>query len=303
MKPLVIAFPANQALATSLAAGCDATMGDLRWHRFPDDESLVTLDADCQGRDVIVVCTLRDPDRHALPLLFAARTARELGARSVGLVAPYLAYLRQDANFHAGEAISSVHFAAFLSWTFDWLVTVDPHLHRHADLDTLFTIPARRASAMPLVADWIAAAVPSPVLVGPDSESAQWVKPVATRLQAPVVVLAKQRHGDRNVEVSQPDRAIVAGRTPVLVDDIVSSGHTVLETLRALSDLQAQPAICIAVHGLFADDADRRLLSAGARRLVTTNCVEHASNAIDVAPVLVPLVLEQLATRAPSHPA
>lgn len=297
MKPLVIAFPGNQALAHALAEGCDAATGDLRWHRFPDGESLVTLDADCQGRDIIIVCTLRDPDRHALPLLFAARTARELGARSVGLVAPYLAYLRQDANFHPGEAISSVHFAAFLSWTVDWLVTVDPHLHRHADLAALFTVPALRTSAMPLVADWIAATVPSPVLVGPDSESAQWVQPVAARLQAPVVVLTKQRHGDRSVEVSPPDRAVLDGRTPVLVDDIVSSGHTLLETLRALGEAQAHPAICIAVHGVFAEGADARLLAAGARRVVTTNSIEHESNAIDLAPVLVPLVREQLAAR------
>ncbi|UXI65984.1 ribose-phosphate diphosphokinase [Tahibacter amnicola] len=299
MRPLFFAFPKNHVLARSLAADCNAEMGELRWHRFPDGESLVTLDADCQQRDIVIVCTLRDPDGHALPLLFAARTARELGARSVGLVAPYLAYLRQDANFHPGEAISSVHFAAFISWTFDWLATVDPHLHRHSDLEALFDIPARRASAMSVVADWIGAHVQSPILVGPDSESAQWVQPVAAQLNAPLVVLAKERHGDRSVEVTLPDRDIIAGHTPVLVDDIISSGHTLLETLRVLREVRAQPAICIAVHGLFADGADQRLLAAGAQRLVTTNCVEHSSNEIDVTPILVPLLLDLLTIRPP----
>jgi len=295
MSSIFIAFPGNRSLAASLAAGCGSAIGDLRWHRFPDGESLVALETNCQGRDVVFVCTLRDPDCHALPLLFAARTARELGARSVGLVAPYLAYLRQDANFHPGEAISSLHFAGFLSWIFDWISTVDPHLHRHTDLGALFSIPAHRASAMPSVADWIAKHVPSPVLVGPDSESAQWVQPVAARLNAPVVVLSKTRYSDRSVEVSVPDHALVATRTPVLVDDIVSSGQTVLETLRALRRADALPAVCIAVHGVFADDADRRLLEAGAQKLVTTNSIEHATNAIDLTPVLLPLVRDQLA--------
>lgn len=295
MSRLVVAFPGNRSLAASVAAGSGAAYVDLRWRHFPDGESLVTLDANCEACDVLVVCTLRDPDRHALALLFAARTARELGARSVGLVAPYLAYLRQDTNFHAGEAISSLHFASFLSWVFDWIVTVDPHLHRHAELGALFDVPACRASAMPLVADWIAANVASPVLVGPDSESAQWVQPVAARLKAPVVVLSKTREGDRRVAVSLPDRAVIANRTPVLIDDIVSSGHTLLETVRALHQVEAPPAVCIAVHGVFAEAADRRLLDAGVQRLVTTNSIEHPSNAIDLTPVLLPLIRQQWA--------
>lgn len=299
MTPAIFAFPGNAALADRLRSALSADEGRVNWRRFPDGESLVALDGACAGRDVILVCTLREPDITALPLLFAARTLREFGARSIGLVAPYLAYMRQDARFHPGEAISSRHFSAFVSWTFDWLVTVDPHLHRYHDLAEIYTIPAEHVSAMPLIADWIRGAVPNPVLVGPDGESAQWVRPLAELIGAPSTVLSKQRSGDRDVEVSAPERAAIGTRAPVLIDDIVSSGHTMLETLARLHALGAAPATCIAVHGVFAENADRRLIEAGAARVVSTNTIEHASNAIDVTPVLLPAVRRALARIAP----
>lgn len=300
MTPLVFAFPGHEALAGPITERLHAQCGTLRRHRFPDGESLIALDADCRGREVIVLCTLRDPDDLALPLLFAARTAREFGARRVGLVAPYLAYMRQDARFHPGEAISSTHYATFLSWTFDWLVTVDPHLHRHADLAEIFTIPAACVSAMPLVADWIRNNVTHPVLVGPDAESAQWVGEAAARAGAPLVVLQKQRRGDRDVDVSRPDPALLRERTPVLVDDIASSGRTLIETVGQLRGLGCAAPVCVVVHGIFADAAERTLLAAGAARVVSTNTISHATNAIDVGPLLAAAVERMLETARPT---
>lgn len=294
MTATLFAFSGSRSLADHLLDGLGADRGTVQWRHFPDGESLLALDGECRDRDVIFVCTLRGPDRLALPLLFASRTARELGARSVGLVAPYLAYMRQDTRFHPGEAISAAHFAAFLSWTFNWLVTVDPHLHRHADLRELYTIPATHVSAMRPIADWIGANVQRPVLIGPDSESTQWVKPLAEHIDAPVVVLEKFRRGDVDVEVSLPDRSVIEGRTPVLVDDIISSGRTLAATLGHLRALGTPPATCIGVHGIFAEGVRQMLLSAGAARVVTTNTIEDSTNAIDVAPLLTPAVREHI---------
>ncbi|MFC4821765.1 ribose-phosphate diphosphokinase [Dokdonella ginsengisoli] len=295
MKPLLLAFAEGLDLAGELACGLDAITGSVLRHRFPDRESLVRLDGDCRGREVIVLCSLRDPDDLALPLLFAARTARELGARRVGLVAPYLAYMRQDARFHPGEAVSSTHYAAFLSWTFDWLVTVDPHLHRRASLAEIFAMPTRRVSAMPPVAEWIRANVAAPLLIGPDEESRQWVQEAAARIQAPFVVLAKHRRGDRDVEVSIPGAALPAGRTPVLLDDIAASGGTLIQAVSRVRRLGGADPVCVVVHGLFADACDRALLQAGAARVVSTDAVPHATNAIGLAAELVPAIRELLA--------
>ncbi|MCR6700636.1 MAG: ribose-phosphate diphosphokinase [Dokdonella sp.] len=295
MKPLLLAFADQRGPASALAAALDAETATIGRHRFPDRESLVRVDGDCRGREVVVFCSLRDPDDLALPLLFAARTAREFGARRVGLVAPYLAYMRQDARFHPGEAISCVHYAAFLSWTFDWLVSVDPHLHRHAGLGEVYAIPTRCVSAAAPIAQWIGANVAHPLLVGPDEESGQWVGAAAARLGAPFVVLRKNRRGDRDVEVSLPDPALLAGRTPVLLDDIAASGHTLIEAVRGLRRLGGAKPVCVVVHGLFADAADRALLDAGAARVVSTDAVPHATNAIGLAAELVPAIRPMLA--------
>ena len=294
MKPLLLVFPEQGSLAGGLAAGLGADRGAVRRHRFPDRESLIVLDGDCRDREVIVLCTLRDPDDLALPLLFAARTAREFGARRVGLVAPYLAYMRQDARFRPGEAVSCTHYAAFLSSAFDWLVTVDPHLHRHADLGEVFTVPTGCVSAMPPIAQWIRANVPDPLLIGPDAESAQWVRATAARLAAPFVVLEKRRHGDRDVEISVPDPAALAGRTPVLLDDVAASGRTLIEAVTRLRRPGSAEPVCIVVHGLFADASDRTLLDMGAGRVVSANSIPHATNAIDLAGELVPAIQRML---------
>ena len=79
-----------------------------------------------------LICTLTHPDQQFLLLVFAADAARELGAREVNLVAPYLAYMRQDKRFHDGESVTSRSFARMVSSTLDKLLTVDPHLHRYA---------------------------------------------------------------------------------------------------------------------------------------------------------------------------
>lgn len=294
MNPIACAFPGCSSLAARVTEALGAETAALEWHRFPDGESLVTLRGDCANRDVVLIATLRDPDRLALPLLFASKTARELGARSVGLVAPYFAYLRQDERFRAGQSASSIHFAAFISSAFDWLVTVDPHLHRYRTLQDLFAIPAEAVSAVPAIAAWLRAHVAKPVLVGPDAESAQWLEPLAALAGVPRILLAKRRTGDRDVEVSEPAAERCADRSPVIVDDILASGETMLQTVVRLRDAGARPPCCIAVHGLFAGDAALWLRTAGAAAVVTTNTVEHASNAIDVAAPIAAAVRRRL---------
>ena len=229
MNRVLLPFPPQRPLAQAMAPTLHARVGRLDWRRFPDGESLVTLDAALDGAHVAIMASLDRADRISVPLRFAADTARELGARSVGLVAPYLGYMRQDARFHAGEAVGARSYARFLQQAFDWLATVDPHLHRIRTLAELFPMPATQASAAPLLAQWIRAQVRDPVLVGPDAESAQWVAQVATACDAPWLTLRKQRRGDRDVAIDTgADLALLRGRSLVLVDDIVSTGETLV---------------------------------------------------------------------------
>lgn len=282
MSPVIFAFPGNDALARRIAMQADGTVGELFLHRFPDGESYVRLDSPVSGRDVVVVCTLNEPDAKALPLMFALAAAKAQGATRAGVVAPYLGYLRQDAQFKPGEAVTSATFARLLSQAADWIATVDPHLHRYRSLDAVYSIRSAVVHAARRIGDWVQANVVDPLLIGPDEESEQWVAQVAARAGAPHVVLDKRRRGDRDVEVSVPHVDRYRQRTPVLVDDIVSTARTMIAAVTHLRDARLPPAFCVAVHALFGQDAYAALQAAGPARIVTCNTVAHETNAIDV---------------------
>jgi len=290
---VVLALPGAERLAAALASRLGARMGAVAVRSFPDGESLVRLDDEVAGRQVVLAAELHRPDPKLLQLVFAADAARDLGAARVGLVAPYLPYMRQDRRFAPGEAVTSRSFARLLSRAVDWLVTVDPHLHRFASLAELYSIPARVVHAAPRIADFIRAEVQAPLLVGPDEESAQWVGDVARRVGAPFTVLRKVRRGDREVEVSATDDlAPWRDRTPVLVDDIVSTARTLAQALATLRAAGLPPAVCVGVHGLFEAGAHEALLAQAPARIVTCDTVPHPTNGIALAEDLAACVLE-----------
>jgi ribose-phosphate pyrophosphokinase len=284
--PLVFALPSNDRTASEFAKLVGGQIGKLLVRRFPDGETYLRYETTPKAYAVVLLCTLDRPDDKFLPLLFAAAAARDLGAKSVGLVVPYLAYMRQDRRFNEGEAITSSYFARVLSAGIDWLVTIDPHLHRRTSLNEIYSVPTRVVHAAPLISAWIRQNVEKPLLIGPDSESEQWVAAVARDAYASHLVLNKIRHGDRDVEVSVPDVANWRDHTPVLIDDIVSTGRTMIEAIGHLKRARMRPPVCIAVHGIFADNAYDSLLQAGASRVVTTTSVPHVSNTIDITTLL-----------------
>lgn len=283
---LVVPLPGNERLADTLVSSLKVERGSAVVRRFPDGESYVRLEQPAHGREVILVCTLHHPDDKLLPLLFLAATARELGARSVGLVAPYLAYMRQDRRFQEGEAVTSVHFAALLSRSFDWIVTVDPHLHRRSSLADIYSMRCVVVHGAAAVSSWIRHNVSRPVLVGPDTESAQWVEAVAQDAGAPMMVLEKVRRGDRDVSVTVPDVGHWKAHTPVIVDDIISTAHTMIETVQHLRAAGLAAPVCIGVHAVFADGAYEQLVNAGVQRVVTTDTIPHPTNEIELASFL-----------------
>ena len=292
----ICAFPGQDVLAGHLrhALGADATR--LEWRRFPDGESYVRFEDSPSGKDLAVLCTLTDPDAKTQALLFAAATARELGAASVGLVAPYLGYMRQDKRFRDGEAVTSAIYAAQLSAAFDWLVTVDAHLHRRKTLSEIYAIPALDVAAAPAVSAWIRAHVPDPLVIGPDSESERWAAAVAAGAGAPHVALKKVRSGDRQVRVEAPVLAAFRGRNPVLVDDIISTARTMAAAVGQVRSQGFPAPACVGVHAVFAPDALGTLRAAGVTQVATCNTVPHSTNAIDVSAPLAGAVRATLAT-------
>jgi ribose-phosphate pyrophosphokinase len=291
---LMLALPGNEAFAASLARESGAELGALETRQFPDGEHYVRLLSDPAGRRVDIVCSLVRVDSVILTLLFVAAAVREQGATEVTLVAPYLGYMRQDTQFNDGEAVTSRTFARLLSAAFDRLVTVDPHLHRYAALSDIYGIPCVTLHAAALLGAWIRAEAPNALVIGPDSESAQWAKEVGAAAGAPVVVLRKERLGDREVRITFPDLTGFAGRQPVLIDDIASSGRTLAAAARELAARGFARPICAVVHAVFGGDAFTEVASVS-ERVVSTDAVPHPTNVICLAPLIAVALREETA--------
>lgn len=298
----VIAMPGDEALAEDLAGRLNAPTETLEYRRFPDGESYLRIERSLDRQATVLVARLDRPDARIPALLFAADLARDLGAASVGLVAPYLPYMRQDIRFHPGEALTSVSFARWISTHFDWLVTVDPHLHRYDSLDEIYSIPSTVVPAAPALAGWIVNNVHRPVVIGPDAESAQWVEAVAAHRSLPWQVMRKERFGDHDVRIAAPDLSGLEGHTPVLVDDIVSSGATLARAAEILGELGLPDPCCAVVHGLFGDRSRGTLTAAGIERLVCTDSVLVDEGQIELSPLLAPAVSNMLDTTTDIDP-
>ena len=264
--------------------------------RFPDGESYLRL-PDVKDASVVVVGDLNQPNGKLLDALFLARTARDLGAREVVLLAPYLPYMRQDARFHPGEAVTSDVFAGLLSDAFDALLTVDPHLHRRETLGEIYRIPAHALSTASLLAAWVRAQAPEAFIVGPDAESHQWVSRVAAEAGRPFAIMQKVRRGDYDVRTTLPPGTDLAGREVLLLDDIASTGRTLIDAVGEVRRAGAVRVDCLVIHPVFAGPALASLRAAGADGIASTNTIAHETNAIDVVPLLAAAVNATLPLR------
>lgn len=285
MTTLMFSMPGQQALWHNLLQLTGWQQGRMVLRNFPDGETFIRVLDDVKGRDTAILCQLHPPNDHVLALLLLADTLHDLGSKKVGLIAPYLAYMRQDKRFREGEGVSSHYFAKLISQHVDWLVTVDPHLHRIHHLDEVYTIPATSLTAVQPIAQWIRQHVKKPLIIGPDSESEQWAARVAESVGCPWEVLRKQRFGDKDVSISLPHVENYLDHTPVLVDDIISTGKTMMLAARHLHEAGMVAPVCVAVHGIFADGTRQEMLAQGLT-VVTCNSIPDGSDQIDLSALL-----------------
>ena len=287
MEKVFFILPGNEALANNILLKTKGVAGEFISRKFPDGETYVRVLSDVIGKEDVIVCTLHEPDDKIFPLFFLAKNLKDLGAKKVTLVAPYLSYMRQDKKFNPGEAVTSEYFAKFLSSFVDELITIDPHLHRRASMSEIYTIPCKVLHASDLISKYIKEEIKMPLLIGPDSESEQWVSEVAKNANAPFIILQKERLGDRDVKVTIPEVEKYLNHTPVLVDDIISTAHTMIETVNHLKQLAMKAPVCIGVHAVFAGNAFEELSMSGAQQIVTCNTIKHQSNKIDVSELVI----------------
>ena len=231
----------------------------------------------------IIYATLDRPNEKLLAIMFAAEALRRNGAGRLVLLAPYMCYMRQDTAFLDGEGISQKVIGSLLAGTVDRVITVDAHLHRITNIREAFPgIEADNLSAMPAIAESLRAAGldPRTIVVGPDAESRPWVNDLAERLGLTCAVAQKVRFSDRSVEVGFADPELFAGHPVLLVDDIASTGGTLIACAKALTTAGAEAVDVIIIHALFTTELVGEFIGAGIRSVRSTTSVPHPTNAI-----------------------
>jgi ribose-phosphate pyrophosphokinase len=280
-KPVIQSLPSGASDARRLASRLGLASEEVALHRFPDGEMRVTVGQ--AAPTTIIYASLDQPNDKLLAILFATEALRRAGAQRLVLLAPYLCYMRQDAAFHPGEAISQRAVGRLLAGIVDRVITVDAHLHRIADIATVFPgIEADNLSAMPAIANalGVTGIDPATIVVGPDTESRPWVRDLADRLGLSDAVAQKIRRGDRSVKIEFAETALLAGRPVLLVDDIVSSGSTLIACAKALKAAGAGAIDAVITHALFPSGMATEFAEAGIRSVRSTCSVPHPTNAI-----------------------
>lgn len=309
MSQALLLYLDDQApAALSLAQASGLPAASVSRHRFPDGELRLTLPFAAPGvagtlplpDTLVLLRSLNEPNEKLVEVLLLASQARAWGVRRLVLVAPYLAYMRQDISFHPGEVVSQRQVGRLLARDFDAVITVDPHLHRISELREAVNVQKALAlSAAPVLAQHAATALQSEcpgkelVLIGPDSESAPWIAAGAAVLGCEHGVCTKLRHGDHDVQIALPELC-VQGRRVVLLDDIASSGRTLAVAARGLLQRGAASVDVAVTHALLAHDALDVIQQAGVRHFWSSDSVAHPSNVVPLAPLIAPALATAL---------
>ena len=279
---LIVSCSHGRHLGRLIAAKLKKPHSELLVGKFPDDELNIRFDSSLRNKTVVLVQSFGGSISDCIvESILASSTAKDLGAKKVILVAPYFPYMRQDKRFHKGEAISQKIIAGMFDRYFDAVYMFDPHLHRKKKLEQIFRTKVRKLTANPLIAGYIKKHIKNPVIIGPDGESYKWARNVAEMLGVESRILNKKRYSSYHVEVRLNKKIELSNKSAVIVDDIVSTGHTILETVKILRKLGARKICCICVHGIFVNGSLNKLRKAGIK-VISTNTMPNKAAKIDV---------------------
>ena len=286
---MIIGGSSSQDLAAKVAQDLGVKNGKLEIRRFPDGEKYLRVLEDVKKQNIVVIQSVHHtPDELFMEYLLLVDTLKDLGALKVISFFPYFAYARQDERFKPGEALSFKTISGLIeSVGTDEIYTIDMHGHRVIKLSDVFKIPAQNLTAVPLLADYVKKTCPMqrPLVIGPDAEAEQWARIAAERLGTDYDVFEKKRYGDRQVEV-RPRKANARDREILVVDDIISTGGTIVEALKVLFAQGARTVNVACTHPILAGDALARIREAGAKNVIGTDTVPSPVSYVSVAPLI-----------------
>lgn len=280
---LIAAFPEVKEIGKKVAHALNAEYARIEAGSFPDSEFHLKLSKNPHKKTVVIINSIsKNVDDKIIETILACGVARDYKAKRVILVATYFPYMRQDKHFEKYDSFSAKHILELFSF-FDRIIAIDPHLHRIKDLHALLH-KAESLSINSLIADYIKNKFKGDYeIIGPDSESAQWSADIASMLNKKVVILEKTRLGD--TKIKQKEKKLGDAKNYIIIDDIISTGKTLLGAIKMAKRQGAKKVTCIGIHGLFVNNSDKLIRKHA--NIITTNTVPNRYAKIDISHAII----------------
>ena len=274
----VVGGSASPSLSRELAKSLKAKLAKGETKRFPDDECYVRIDDDLSDEEVFLVQTAW-PDKNIVELLLLQDAIKEFDVSSLTTVVPYFGYARQDKQFMPGEPISARAIARAIQMNTDELITVD--VHAVSVIDWFDDISAHNIAAYPQIGRHLKGK-DIELILSPDEGRADNAKRVADVVNCEADYLVKERIDGETV-VMTPKKLDAKGKKVAIVDDIISTGGTIVKAAEQLRKQGAAKIYAVCTHGVFAGNAIPKL-EAACDEVCTTDTIENPKSCITVAP-------------------
>jgi len=279
---LVFGGSRSTGLAWDIAKAMKAETGKTEIKSFPDGEKYVKILSGAKGSECAVVQSVRSND-DLVELMLLLDTLRDMGATQVHAVMPYLAYMRQDRIFSEGEALSAKTVLKILDEISDSLSTVNCHFLSDGGEAVFNHIRLMNIDAIPSLARYIGTKVKNPIFVAPDKGSLGFAKAGAEILDCEFDHLSKTRHSGSEVSIEMKD-LYVKGHDVIVLDDIISTGGTIVESAKVIRKGRPASINVGCVHGLFLSGIDQ--FKGTCDRLVSTNSMDNPVSKVSIADII-----------------
>jgi ribose-phosphate pyrophosphokinase len=278
----IIGGTASKAIAEDLSKLLDVPLANTISKRFPDKEFYMRILDDVSKEHVIIVQTTY-PDANIIELFIIQNAVEEAKAKEISVVIPYFGYARQDTKFQSGEPISAKAMANLISLKADRIITIDPHKKHILDF---FSTPAFSCSAVAEISKYLKEKKIN-FVIAPDKGALDRVKTASEIIKCDFDYLEKTRIDGEKIEI-KPKEINVKNKNVAIIDDIISTGGTMAKSIKHLKKQGAKNVFVACTHGLFAGDSVKKLSSAGAKEIISTDSIYSRYSKVKTASCLIP---------------